>query len=178
LLVAEAAKFRFFLAMCFFLLQLFLPPANCLLSAVFFMFFFQFLNTGNDIAARETCPCIWIVNPRETGKVLQHIMSHGNIPVRKAAGFGLDAAAAEELMDALDDPSMIAAGVVPGSEASSRAVGGSSSISPTLRHPHLGGGGYFSGAGGAGGGGGKGMPKTRSIEGELGKLCVYTGNVV
>ena len=36
----------------------------------------QFLHTGNDHAARETCPCIWIVNPRETGKVLQHVMRH------------------------------------------------------------------------------------------------------
>ena len=35
----------------------------------------QFLpQTGNDLAARETCPCIWIVNPAETGKVLQHLL--------------------------------------------------------------------------------------------------------
>ena len=26
----------------------------------------QFLNTGNDYAARDICPCVWIVNPTET----------------------------------------------------------------------------------------------------------------
>ena len=34
----------------------------------------QFLNTGNDLAARETCPCIWITSPRETEKILEHIL--------------------------------------------------------------------------------------------------------
>jgi hypothetical protein len=34
----------------------------------------QFLNTGNDLAARETCPCIWITSPRETQKILGHIL--------------------------------------------------------------------------------------------------------
>ncbi len=41
-----------------------------------FNFFYQFLHTGNDHAARETCPCIWIINPRETGKVLQHVLKY------------------------------------------------------------------------------------------------------
>ena len=36
---------------------------------------FQFLKTGNDLAARDTCPCIWITNPRETGKVLQYVLN-------------------------------------------------------------------------------------------------------
>ena len=34
----------------------------------------QFLNTGNDIAARAVSPCIWISNPSETGKILQHVL--------------------------------------------------------------------------------------------------------
>lgn len=34
----------------------------------------QFLNLGNDHAARESCPCIWIVNPRETEKILSHVL--------------------------------------------------------------------------------------------------------
>jgi IMP and pyridine-specific 5'-nucleotidase len=34
----------------------------------------QFLNTGNDLAARETCPCIWITSPRETSKILEHVL--------------------------------------------------------------------------------------------------------
>ena len=37
--------------------------------------YFQFLKTGNDLAARDTCPCIWITNPRETGKVLQYVLN-------------------------------------------------------------------------------------------------------
>jgi hypothetical protein len=40
LLVAEAAKFRFLLANCSYLLQLSLPPANCFFSAVCLMFIF------------------------------------------------------------------------------------------------------------------------------------------
>lgn len=34
----------------------------------------QFLQTGNDFSARETCPCIWITSPKETAKILQHIL--------------------------------------------------------------------------------------------------------
>jgi IMP and pyridine-specific 5'-nucleotidase len=39
----------------------------------------QFLNTGNDLAARETTPCIWIINPRETGKILQRVLKFKKI---------------------------------------------------------------------------------------------------
>ena len=39
----------------------------------------QFLNTGNDLAARETCPCIWITSPRETEKILEHILKFMSI---------------------------------------------------------------------------------------------------
>jgi len=34
----------------------------------------QFLHTGNDVAARECCPCIWIVSPKETLKVLEILL--------------------------------------------------------------------------------------------------------
>ena len=34
----------------------------------------QFLNTGNDFAARQTCPCIWITSPDETTYVLKSIL--------------------------------------------------------------------------------------------------------
>ena len=34
----------------------------------------QFLNTGNDVAARDVCPCVWIVNPTETRQVLKHVL--------------------------------------------------------------------------------------------------------
>jgi len=34
----------------------------------------QFLNTGNDFAARDICPCIWITNPDETTYILKSIL--------------------------------------------------------------------------------------------------------
>ena len=34
----------------------------------------QFLNTGNDFAARAVCPCIWITSPEETTYVLKTIL--------------------------------------------------------------------------------------------------------
>lgn len=34
----------------------------------------QFLNTGNDYAARDICPCIWITSPDETTYVLKTIL--------------------------------------------------------------------------------------------------------
>ena len=34
----------------------------------------QFLNTGNDYAARAASPCIWIINPQETTYILKSIL--------------------------------------------------------------------------------------------------------
>jgi len=34
----------------------------------------QFLNTGNDYAARSCCPCVWITSPEETTYVLKAIL--------------------------------------------------------------------------------------------------------
>lgn len=34
----------------------------------------QFLNTGNDYAARDVCPCIWITSPEETTYILKSIL--------------------------------------------------------------------------------------------------------
>ena len=34
----------------------------------------QFLNTGNDYAARDVCPCIWITSPEETTYILKTIL--------------------------------------------------------------------------------------------------------
>lgn len=53
----------------------------------------QFSNVGNDIAARKTCPCIWIINPRETGKVLQHVLKY-----RKIAPISQDEGMAQRMM--------------------------------------------------------------------------------
>ena len=45
----------------------------------------QFLNTGNDTAAREVCPCIWIINPKETTYVLKSILRLAGVNLEKAA---------------------------------------------------------------------------------------------
>mmetsp|Transcript_1756 Transcript_1756/g.4037 ORF Transcript_1756/g.4037 Transcript_1756/m.4037 type:complete len:511 (+) Transcript_1756:411-1943(+) len=34
----------------------------------------QFLNTGNDFAARDICPCVWVTSPEETTYVLKTIL--------------------------------------------------------------------------------------------------------
>ena len=41
----------------------------------------QFLNTGNDFAARAVCPCIWITSPEETTYILKSILRLANIPM-------------------------------------------------------------------------------------------------
>lgn len=41
----------------------------------------QFLNTGNDVAARDVCPCIWITNPEETTYILKSILRLSGVPV-------------------------------------------------------------------------------------------------
>ena len=47
----------------------------------------QFLNTGNDYAARQTCPCIWITSPDETTYILKSILRlAGIVPAQPAAG--------------------------------------------------------------------------------------------
>lgn len=47
----------------------------------------QFLQTGNDISARDTCATIWITSPKETFKILDHLLrfSLGMDKVDKAA---------------------------------------------------------------------------------------------
>mmetsp|Transcript_24513 Transcript_24513/g.35892 ORF Transcript_24513/g.35892 Transcript_24513/m.35892 type:complete len:526 (+) Transcript_24513:203-1780(+) len=39
----------------------------------------QFLNTGNDYAARTVCPCVWITSPDETTYILKSILRLANI---------------------------------------------------------------------------------------------------
>jgi IMP and pyridine-specific 5'-nucleotidase len=41
----------------------------------------QFLNTGNDFAARDICPCIWICNPDETTYILKSILRLAGVPL-------------------------------------------------------------------------------------------------
>lgn len=41
----------------------------------------QFLNTGNDYAARGVCPCIWITNPDETTYILKSILRLAGVPL-------------------------------------------------------------------------------------------------
>jgi hypothetical protein len=41
----------------------------------------QFLNTGNDYAARDVSPCIWIINPNETTYILKSILRLASVNV-------------------------------------------------------------------------------------------------
>jgi IMP and pyridine-specific 5'-nucleotidase len=40
----------------------------------------QFLNTGNDYAARAVCPCIWITAPDETTYILKTVCRLAGVP--------------------------------------------------------------------------------------------------
>ncbi|KAJ1432313.1 IMP-specific 5-nucleotidase [Ochromonadaceae sp. CCMP2298] len=91
------------------------PPANCLHVGD------QFSNTGNDIAARETCPCIWIINPRETGKVLQHVVKYGGINLLQSINIS------QRSRRPTEDITDIAAGVVPGQLKASTSASRSNS---------------------------------------------------
>jgi len=41
----------------------------------------QFLNTGNDFAARSVCPCVWITDPDETTYILKSILRLAGVPM-------------------------------------------------------------------------------------------------
>lgn len=41
----------------------------------------QFLNTGNDFAARDASPCVWIISPNETTYVLKSILRLAGVQV-------------------------------------------------------------------------------------------------
>jgi hypothetical protein len=41
----------------------------------------QFLNTGNDYAARDVSPCIWIISPQETTYILKSILRLASVNV-------------------------------------------------------------------------------------------------
>lgn len=43
----------------------------------------QFLNTGNDFAAREICPCVWITSPEETTYILKSILRLAGVPLNE-----------------------------------------------------------------------------------------------
>mmetsp|Transcript_29048 Transcript_29048/g.69202 ORF Transcript_29048/g.69202 Transcript_29048/m.69202 type:complete len:560 (-) Transcript_29048:100-1779(-) len=45
----------------------------------------QFLNTGNDFAARTVCPCVWITSPEETTYILKTILRFAGIPLTALA---------------------------------------------------------------------------------------------
>jgi IMP and pyridine-specific 5'-nucleotidase len=50
----------------------------------------QFLNTGNDYAARDVCPCIWIINPDETTYILKSVLRLDNVSVQLPDGGEFD----------------------------------------------------------------------------------------
>ena len=41
----------------------------------------QFLNTGNDFAARSVCPCVWITSPEETSYILKSVLRLAGVPL-------------------------------------------------------------------------------------------------
>lgn len=43
----------------------------------------QFLNTGNDYAARDICPCVWITSPEETTYILKTVLRLADIDLDK-----------------------------------------------------------------------------------------------
>merc|ERR1739844_368510 len=43
----------------------------------------QFLNTGNDFAARDVCPCIWITSPDETTYILKTILRLAGVSLQQ-----------------------------------------------------------------------------------------------
>ena len=49
----------------------------------------QFLNTGNDYAARACAPCIWIINPKETTYILKSILRLAGVPFALPANISL-----------------------------------------------------------------------------------------
>jgi IMP and pyridine-specific 5'-nucleotidase len=50
----------------------------------------QFLNTGNDFAARDVCPCIWITSPEETTYILKSILRFANVSIDMDVGDDLN----------------------------------------------------------------------------------------
>jgi hypothetical protein len=50
----------------------------------------QFLNTGNDFAARTVAPCIWITNPQETTYILKSILRLAGVSVRLPTDSDID----------------------------------------------------------------------------------------
>jgi len=58
----------------------------------------QFLNTGNDFAARDVCPCIWITSPDETTYILKSILRLAGVPLN-------DSDASSDSSDLTPEPS-------------------------------------------------------------------------
>ena len=48
----------------------------------------QFLNTGNDFAARGACPTVWITNPEETRYILKRMLVAMGISTKQEGGAG------------------------------------------------------------------------------------------
>ena len=48
----------------------------------------QFLKTGNDVAARECSPCIWIIRPQETFKILEILLGFMGLRSSGSGGGG------------------------------------------------------------------------------------------
>ncbi len=58
----------------------------------------QFLSTGNDFAARDICPCIWITSPCETTYVLKTILRLADVPLQQEDAYS-DESTGDEVKD-------------------------------------------------------------------------------
>ncbi len=88
----------------------------------------QFLDTGNDVAARNCCPCIWILNPKETLKVLQILLGLKRLSSAAMGGGGSggggDLAAATARAEGSSSPELAAVDGAAGGEGAADQGGG------------------------------------------------------
>jgi len=66
----------------------------------------QFLNTGNDYAARAVCPCIWITSPEETTYILKSILRLAGVSFQVSGIVDQSAYTKTLAMDASKDRTM------------------------------------------------------------------------
>lgn len=64
----------------------------------------QFLNTGNDFAARDVCACVWITSPEETTYILKSILRLAGISVALMQQHGAHDASSPECDSTSSNP--------------------------------------------------------------------------
>ncbi len=62
----------------------------------------QFLSNGNDFAARDICPCIWITNPDETTYILKSILRLAGASLEPSNNYSLQLEGIDEVKNSSD----------------------------------------------------------------------------